>query len=117
MLEFPSCIFLELTQAFCNRHWKIQNDKQIHMELKNMKQEETKRVEVYCEKIQKVAHGLQILTTNNFLTIVFRVGLQSYFKIVTTRMKWLTLQQHKEAVMLCEEGMTIGEVRSALLMP
>ncbi len=29
------------------------------MELKNMKQEETKRVEVYYERIQKLAHGLQ----------------------------------------------------------
>jgi hypothetical protein len=32
-------------------------------------------------------------------------------------MKWSTLQQHKEATMLCEEGMTITEVRNALLVP
>ncbi len=32
-------------------------------------------------------------------------------------MKWSTLQQHKEAVMLCEEGMLITKVRSALLVP
>ncbi len=48
-----------------------------------------------------------------FLTIVFKVGLQSYFKIVTTRMKWSTLQQHKETIMLCEEGMITVEARSA----
>jgi hypothetical protein len=42
------------------------------MELKNMKQEETERVEVYYEQIQKLAHGLQVPTTNSFLTIVFR---------------------------------------------
>ncbi len=64
-----------------------------------------------------MAHGLQVPTTYNFLTIVFRVVLQSYFKIVTARMKQSTLQEHKEAAMLCEEGMTIVEVRSALLMP
>jgi hypothetical protein len=29
------------------------------MDLKNMKQEETKRVEVYYERIQKLVHGLQ----------------------------------------------------------
>jgi hypothetical protein len=39
MLEFLDCIFLELTQAFCKRHQKTQNDEQIYMELKNMKQE------------------------------------------------------------------------------
>jgi hypothetical protein len=45
------------------------------MELKNMKQEEIKKVEVYYEQIQKLAHGLQVPTTKIFLTIVFRVGL------------------------------------------
>jgi hypothetical protein len=64
------------------------------MELKNMKQEETKRVEVYYEWIQKLAHGLQVPTTYIFLTIIFKVGLQSYIKIATTRMKQLTLQQN-----------------------
>jgi hypothetical protein len=31
-----------------------------------MKQEKTKRVEVYYEWIQKLAHGLQVPTTYNF---------------------------------------------------
>jgi hypothetical protein len=57
------------------------------------------------------------LLIDNFLTIVFRVGLQSYFRIATARMKRSTLQQHKEGVMLFEKGMTIIEARSALLIP
>ncbi len=52
-----------------------------------MKYEETQRVEVYYEWIQKLANGLQIPTTNSFLTIVFKVGLESYIIIITTRMK------------------------------
>jgi len=51
MLEFLDCIFLELAQAFCKRHQKTQNDEQIYMELKNVKQEEIERVEVYYERI------------------------------------------------------------------
>jgi hypothetical protein len=47
MSEFPNCVFLELTQAFCKCHQKIQNDETIYMELKNMKKEETEKVEVY----------------------------------------------------------------------
>ncbi len=82
-----------------------------------MKYEETERVEVYYERIQKLAHGLQVATIDSFLTIVFRVGLESYLRITTTRMKRSTLQQHKEAVMLCEKGMTITKTRSALLIP
>jgi hypothetical protein len=49
---------LKLTQTFYKRHRKTQNDEQIYMELKNMKQEEIERVEVYYEEIQKLAHGL-----------------------------------------------------------
>jgi hypothetical protein len=74
-------------------------------------------VEVYYEWIQKLVHGLQVPTTDNFLTIMFKASLQSYFKIATTRMKWSTLQQHMEAAMLCEEGMTTMETRSALSIP
>jgi hypothetical protein len=77
----------------------------------------TKRVEVYYERIQKLAHGLQVPTTYRFFTIMFRANLQSYLRIVITRMKWLTLQQHKEATMLCEEGMTTIEARNALSIP
>ncbi len=32
-------------------------------------------------------------------------------------MKWSTLQQHKKAIMLCEEGMTTIEARNALSIP
>jgi len=117
MSEFPDHIFSKLTRAFYKRHQKIQNDEQIYMELKNIKQEETKKVEVYYEWIQKLAHGLQILTTNSFLTTMFRAGLQSYFIITTTRMKVINTKQHKEAAMLSEEGMTTAKVRSALLVP
>ncbi len=73
---------------------------------------ETKKVDVYYEWIQKLT--LQILTTNSFLNTMFRAGLQSYIKIMTTRMKWLTLQKHKEATMLCEEEMTTIKTRNAL---
>jgi hypothetical protein len=45
------------------------------MELKNMKHEETKRVEVYYEWIKKLTHGL---TIDNFLTTIFKMGVQSY---------------------------------------
>jgi hypothetical protein len=49
MSKVHNCIFFELTQVFCKHHHKTQNDKQIYMELKNMKQEETKRGELYYE--------------------------------------------------------------------
>jgi hypothetical protein len=75
MLEFLDYIFLKFTQAFCKHHRKIQNDEQIYLELKNMKQKEIERVEIYYERIQKLVHGLQVPTTNNLLITVFRVGL------------------------------------------
>ncbi len=48
-------------------------------------------MKVYYERIQKLGHGLQVLTTNHFLTIVFRLGVQSYLGITIARMKWSTL--------------------------
>jgi hypothetical protein len=74
-------------------------------------------VEVYYEWIQKLAHGLQVPTTNSFISILFKMGLQSYFKIITIRMKRSTLQQHKEVAMLCEEGMITAKTRSASSVP
>jgi hypothetical protein len=59
---------------FVNIIGKFKFCEKIYMELKNMKQEEIKRVEVYYEQIQKLAHGLQIPTTHHFLAIVFKVG-------------------------------------------
>jgi hypothetical protein len=40
-----------------------------------MKQEETKKVEVYYERIQKQAHGLQVPTIDKFFIIMFRTSL------------------------------------------
>jgi hypothetical protein len=78
MSRYPNYIFSKFIHAFCKCHQKIENDEQIYMELNNIKQKETKRVEVYYERIQKLAHGLQVPTTNKFLTTIFRASLQSY---------------------------------------
>ncbi len=75
MSIFFNCILSEPIQAFCKRHWKSQNDEQTYIELKNMKKEETEWVEVNYEQIQKLVHGLQIPTVDNFLTTMFRMGL------------------------------------------
>jgi hypothetical protein len=48
---------------------------------------------------------------------MFRAGLHSHLKIVTIGMKGSTLQQPKEATMLCEEGMITIEAMSALSIP
>jgi hypothetical protein len=72
------------------------------------------KVEVYYEQIQKLGHGLQVPTINNFLTIIFRMGLQSYLRIATLGMKGSTLQHHMEVIMLCEKCMPTTKARSAL---
>ncbi len=74
-------------------------------------------MEVYYDRIQKLAHGLQVPTTYNFLITMFKADLQSYLIITIARMKQSTLQQHMEVMMLCEEGMTIAKPRSELLVP
>jgi predicted glycosyltransferase involved in capsule biosynthesis len=56
---------------FCKCHQKTQNNEQIYMEFKNIKQGETKHVEVYYESKQKLAHGLQTPSTYSFFTTTF----------------------------------------------
>jgi hypothetical protein len=75
MSKFPNCSFSKLMQTFCKCHHKMQNDKQIYMELKNIKHGKIEKVKVYYEGIHKLAHGLQTPTLNNFLTNVFRARL------------------------------------------
>jgi len=41
-----------------------------------MKQEKNERVEVYYERLLKLANSLQYKTTYSFLTIIFKSGLQ-----------------------------------------
>jgi hypothetical protein len=57
------------------------------------------------------------MTTNSFLTIVFRSGLQPYLHVATTCMKRETLQQHKEVALICEKGIFEVEAISNLLVP
>jgi hypothetical protein len=68
-----------------------------------MKEEKNERVEVYYERLLKLANSLQHRTIDNFLTTIFRSRLQPYLHVTTIGMKRETLQQHKEVVLVCEE--------------
>jgi len=57
-----------------------------------MKQEKNEKVEVYYERLLKLANSLQHMTINSFLIIVFKSKLQPYLHMATTSMKKETLQ-------------------------
>jgi hypothetical protein len=80
-----------LQLAFCKRYKKVQNDEQVYLQLKNMKQEKNRRVEVYYGRLVKLVNSFQHKTTDSFLTIVFRFGLQPYPCVATIGMKRETL--------------------------
>jgi hypothetical protein len=52
-----------------------------------MKHEKNERVEVYYERLLKLANSLQHKATNNFLTTIFIFGLQPYLRVAITDMK------------------------------
>jgi hypothetical protein len=56
-----------------------------------MKQENNKRIEVYYERLLKLANNFQHITTNSFLTNVFKCGLQPYLHVATAGMKRKTM--------------------------
>jgi hypothetical protein len=63
-----------------------------------MKHEKNESVEVYYERLLKLANNLQHKTTYSFKTIVFRSRLQPYLHVKRVSMKKETLQHHKEVV-------------------
>ncbi len=73
--------------AFYKRYRKVQNDEQVCMQLENMKQKKNEKVEVYHEKLLKLANSLQQKTIDGFLTIVFKSRLQPYLHVPIVGMK------------------------------
>jgi hypothetical protein len=82
-----------------------------------MKDENIEKVEVYYERLLKLANSLQHKTINSFLTIIFKYGLQPYLHVARASMKKKTLQQHKETTLVCEEGISKVEATSNMLVP
>jgi hypothetical protein len=50
-------------------------------------EEKNEIVEVYYERLLKLANSLQHNTIDSFLTIVFKSGLQPYLRVATAGMK------------------------------
>ncbi len=60
--------FLELEVAFYERYYIVQNDEQVYMALRVIKQGNDEKVEVYYERILKLANCLQHKVDDNLLT-------------------------------------------------
>jgi hypothetical protein len=74
-------------------------------------------MEIYYERLLKLANGLQHKTTNSFLTTIFKSRLQPYLCVATIGMKRKTLQQHKEVALVCEKEISKVEAVSNLSIP
>ncbi len=74
-------------------------------------------MEAYYEILLKLANNLQHKTTNSFLTNDFIFGLQPYLHVATLGLKRETLQQHKEATLVCEEGIFEEKAINNILVP
>jgi hypothetical protein len=51
MRNNPNCRLIDLEQAFYRHYRTMQNDEQVYLQLKNLKQESLKRIEVYYERL------------------------------------------------------------------
>jgi hypothetical protein len=66
------------------------------MQLQNIQQQTTKRVEVYYKHLLKLANCLQVRATYVFFTTFFRVGLLPYLKINNYRYEKKYFNQAKK---------------------
>ncbi len=69
-----NCTFEKLEPTFHKRFKTLKNDEEVYMQLQNIQQQTTKRVEVYYDSL-KVTNCLQVKITNVFLTIFFGASL------------------------------------------
>jgi hypothetical protein len=74
------------------------------MQLCNIQQLTTERVEVYYECLLKLTNCLQVITIDVFFTIVFKASLLPYLKLAIASMKRNTLMEHKKAIVVCEKS-------------
>jgi hypothetical protein len=96
--------FDELEQTFNKRFRIVKNDGKFYIHLKNFQQQVSEWVEIYYERLLKLANCLQMKVTDVFLTIIFRINSQPHLKLAIVSMIKDTLIKHKEAVVICEES-------------
>ncbi len=95
----------------------MRNDKEVYMQLQNIQQQNVEGVEVHYERLLKLTNCLQVRTIDVFPTTILKIGLLPYF-ILTTSMKWNTLIEHQEVVIVCEEnGLISLNFNVSLTMP
>ncbi len=82
-----------------------------------MKHDKNERVEVYYERLLKLANNLKHKTINSFIIIIFKIRLQPNLCVTTRGMKKETLQEHKETTLVCEKNNSEVEAISNLLLP
>jgi hypothetical protein len=92
--DHPNCSFEELEQAFCKKFKIVKNDEEVYMQLQNIQQEIVEPIEVYYERLLKLANYLQVKLIDVFLTIVLIIGLLPYIRLITS-MERDTLIEHK----------------------
>ncbi len=113
--DHPNCTFEELEQEFCKGFRTVKNDEEVYVQLWNTQQQIVEHVEVYYERLLKLANCLQVKTIDVFLTIVFRVGLLPYLGLAIVGMKRNTLIEQKEIVVVCEENGPISSSYNVIL--
>jgi hypothetical protein len=71
MQSHSKCTFVELEAAFYKQYPKVQIDEQVYMALRIIKQTSNKKMEVYYERILKLANYLKHKTNGSLLMTFF----------------------------------------------
>lgn len=71
MQSHLKCTFAKLEATFCKRYWKVQTYEHVYMALRIIKQTPDEKVEVYYERILKLANYLNHKTNNSLFITLF----------------------------------------------
>ncbi len=82
----------------------------------NIQQQTVECVEVYYERMLKLANCLQVRTKDVFLTTVFKACLLLYLRLITAGMKRNILIERKKIVVICKESGHVSLSYNVLLI-
>ena len=104
--DFPNTTFNDLITAFRKRYRMINSEEKAYKQLHQLIQQPRKKIEVYYERLMKIANLLEMKHDDHSFITYFRLGLLPHLKIATVGMARSTLRQQLQFALQVEEGLS-----------
>ena len=109
---YPYQEFQELLIAFKLRYQEVDNDDQVYLKFRSLKQEAKESVDNYYKRMMKLANQFATVPSYNFLMSNFRAGLLNYLQVATVGLPRATLAQARKSAKTAESSLPKDKIPS-----